>query len=679
MSPSKVSTISWDSFHNTVDGQARNSKSKHRGINPATGEELWEVPIGNQQDIDDAVKSAQNAFETWSQTPLEKRKDTITKFRDHYMSFADELIDLMCQETGKPRQFATYEVKGAAGFFDHHLALDIPEERIEDDEKVLLTRFTPLGVVGAICPWNFPIILCLGKVIPALLTGNTIIVKPSPYTPYTTLKIVELAQEIFAPGVVQAVGGDDKLGPMLTTHPGVAKISFTGSIATGKKVMAAASGTLKRVTLELGGNDASIVLPDVDIKKVAPELVMGAFQNSGQVCVATKRIYIHEDIYDEMLKEMVNFTKTIKVGDPSSGSLLGPIQNKMQYEKVKTFFEDSKSHGYKFAVGEPEVSRSKGYFVQPTIIDNPPNDSRIIQEEPFGPIVPTQPWSDEEEVIKRANNTNAGLGACVWGKDVERAERIGKRLQAGSVFVNSWEKPTPQAIFGGHKESGIGGEWGTEGLKSYCNAHVLHTYKSNCNIYVSASPAHAAKDCGECDTGRYHRTQHTWLISVEPHKHHMPFVPQHKLEPTHFSANWKDDGYHVHTHSTGGVIGTILVKEGAKGDVEHIQQVLQAALKPTPANTSSNQTPDDENDRWVKKGLHALQTDKITDTFDLAEFMTFAHGANRLDSDAPARIAYPGLHKDHKEKSSKHHFWLTYPTKAPNGAEPGSRTYGGLM
>lgn len=295
--------------------------------------------------------------------------------------------------------------------------------------------------------------------------------KPSPYTPYTTLKVVELAQDIFEPGVVQAVGGDDKLGPMLTAHPGIAKISFTGSIATGKKIMAACAPTLKRVTLELGGNDASIVLPDVDVDKVAPELVMGAFQNSGQVCVATKRIYIHEDIYDEMLKKMVEFTKTIKTGAPDSGALLGPIQNQMQYDKVKGFFKDTKEKGYKFAVGEPDVATGKGFFVQPTIIDNPPNDSRIIQEEPFGPIVPTQPWKDEAEVIRRANNSLAGLGACVWGKDIERAERIGKKLQAGSVFVNSWEKPTPQAIFGGHKESGIGGEWGKEGLKAYCNPH----------------------------------------------------------------------------------------------------------------------------------------------------------------------------------------------------------------
>lgn len=302
---------------------------------------------------------------------------------------------------------------------------------------------------------------------------------PSPFTPYTGLKLVELAQEIFPPGVVQAVGGNNELGALLTLHPDIAKISFTGSIATGKKVMEASAKTLKRVTLELGGNDASIILPDVDVKKIAPEVVMGAFQNSGQVCVATKRIYIHESIYKEFLEEMVKFTKTIKVGNPDDGdNLLGPIQNAMQYEKVKGFFADSKAKGYKFAAGEPDVAASKGFFIQPTIIDNPPNDSQIIAEEPFGPIVPTQPWSDLDEVIARANNTNTGLGACVWGKDIKKASAIARRLEAGSVFVNSYEKPTPQAIFGGHKESGIGGEWGKTGLLAFMNAHVIHVYKS---------------------------------------------------------------------------------------------------------------------------------------------------------------------------------------------------------
>lgn len=319
----------------------------------------------------------------------------------------------------------------------------------------------------------------VGKVAPALLTGNTIIVKPSPFTPYTSLKFVELAQSIFPPGVIQVVGGNNDLGVSMCLHPDIDKISFTGSIATGKKVMETAGKSLKRVTLELGGNDASIILPDVDIKKVAPEVAMGAFQNSGQVCVATKRIYIHESIYKEFLAEMVTATKTLKVGSPDDGdNKLGPVQNHMQFERVKDLVSDSKSRGYRFAAGEPDVTASQGFFIQPTIIDNPPNDSRIIQEEPFGPIVPTQPWSDLEEVIARANATNTGLGACVWGEDVEQASNIARRLEAGSVFVNSFEKLTPQALFGGHKESGIGAEWGKTGLLAFCNPHVIHVYKS---------------------------------------------------------------------------------------------------------------------------------------------------------------------------------------------------------
>jgi len=477
MSPSKISTVKFDEFYNIINGQQRSAKDQHFGVNPATGDKLWPVPIGTQKDVDEAVDVARNAFESWRNTSLDERKDKLAKYKDILAVHADEMTTLLCQETGKPQMIARIETHSISAWFDWHSSLTLPEERTSDDEKEIITRYTPLGVVGAICPWNFPIILSMGKIIPAILTGNTIIVKPSPYTPYTTLKLVELAQEVFPPGVIQAIGGDDHLGPMLTASPGIDKISFTGSIATGKKIMAACAQTLKRVTLELGGNDASIVCPDVDIAKVAPELVMGAFQNSGQVCVATKRIYIHKDIYDEMLTAMVNFTKTLTVGAPADGAFLGPVQNKMQYEKVLDFFKDTKANGYKVAVGQDEPAQGKGFFIQPTIIDNPPNASRIIQEEPFGPIVPTQPWEDEEEVIKRANASKAGLGACVWSSDLERAQRIGARLEAGSIWINSWEKPTPQAFFSGHKESGIGGEWGQDGIKAYCNAHVMHVYK----------------------------------------------------------------------------------------------------------------------------------------------------------------------------------------------------------
>ncbi|KAJ8114564.1 hypothetical protein OPT61_g3575 [Boeremia exigua] len=478
MSPGKVSSLDFEKFYNVINGENRGSDQIHHGINPATGQELWDVPIGSNQDLNDAVAAAKKAFPSWRATPVEKRKELLGQLISLFQQHEDEFVTLLCKESGKPRKFAAMEVGGVSGFVGYHTTLDLPFESFEDDEKTVYTEYSPLGVCAAICPWNFPLILSVGKVAPALITGNTIIVKPSPFTPYTALKFVELAQQVFPPGVLQVVGGNNELGAEMCKHPDIAKISFTGSIATGKKVMETSSKTLKRVTLELGGNDASIILPDVDVKKVAPEVVMGAFQNSGQVCVATKRIYIHESIYKEFVEEMVNFTKNIKVGNPEDGdNLLGPVQNKMQYDRVKGFFEDSKAKGYN-RQSASTIQSTTTAITNLLLVDNPPNDSRIIQEEPFGPIVPTQPWSDLEEVIARANDTNTGLGACVWGKDVEKASQIARRLEAGSVFVNSYEKPTPQATFGGHKESGIGGEWGKTGLLAYCNPHVIHVYKS---------------------------------------------------------------------------------------------------------------------------------------------------------------------------------------------------------
>jgi acyl-CoA reductase-like NAD-dependent aldehyde dehydrogenase len=478
MAPSKSIDISFDTFYNIVDGKQKSSKNVHNGINPVTSEKLWDVPIATQQDVDDAVESAQKAFKSWSQTPIEKRKELMLKFTDLYGGYQKEFTDLLCKETGKPRAFAASEVGGVMEFVKFHTGLELPVDKYENDTEIVETTWEPLGVVGAICPWNFPLILSAGKIAPALLSGCTIIVKPSPFTPYTALKLVELCQQIFPPGVVQVLGGDDKLGPMLTAHPGIAKISFTGSIATGKKIMEACSKTLKRVTLELGGNDPCIVYPDVDLDKAVPEVTMGCFFNSGQVCVATKRVYIHESIYTEFVKRMFEFPKNIKVGpSDEQGVLLGPIQNSMQYEKVKQFFADSKAKGYKFAVGQPDVAASKGFFITPTIIDNPPNNSRIIQEEPFGPIVPTQPWSDEEEVIARANSTNTGLGASIFSKNIEQAKKTARRIESGNVFINSFTKPIPQAFFSGHKESGVGGEWGPHGVLAYCNAKAIHVYK----------------------------------------------------------------------------------------------------------------------------------------------------------------------------------------------------------
>lgn len=388
MSPSKVSNVDFENFHNIVNGRpvsAKEAKESYHGVMPATGEELWPVPVATEDDLNEAVDAARKAFKTWRNVPVENRRQALYKWSDRIAQYKNELGTLIMKEVGRPKAFADMEVDIIVGMINTLAALDLPVDIIEGDEKTLTTRYQPLGVVGGIAPWNFPVILSMNKVASALITGCTIIVKPSPFTPYSALKCVEIAQEFFPPGVVQALGGNDKLGPWLTAHPGVDKIAFTGSIATGKAIMAACAKTLKRVTLELGGNDVAIVLPDVDIAKVAPELVLGAIQNSGQFCVATKRILIPQSIYRPMVDAMVGFTKHLKAGPPDDpSSAIGPVQNKMQYERVKGFFEDCKKNGYNFATEEDTVKNGKGYFIPITIIDNPPTESRIVQEEPFG-------------------------------------------------------------------------------------------------------------------------------------------------------------------------------------------------------------------------------------------------------------------------------------------------------
>ncbi|KIW70269.1 hypothetical protein PV04_02553 [Phialophora macrospora] len=479
MAPSKLETIDFNSFSNIVAGAPRSSKQKYHGIDPTTKQPNWDVPVATSEDIEEAVAAANKAYADWKTTTWEYRTERIARFKDAIEAYQEELIDLLLKETGKPRQFGAAEVKGVSGFMEWHINLKEPKGETYDlEDRKIVNKFVPLGVAAAICPWNFPLLLSLGKVLPAVQMGNAIIVKPSPFTPYTALKMVEIANQVFPPGLVQALGGDDKLGPALVDHPDIHKISFTGSIATGKKVMAAAAKTVKRVTLEMGGNDPSIVLPDADIAKAAPMVAMGAFFNTSQVCIASKRIYVHSSIYDAFLEALVNVTKSLKVGSSNDdGVMLGPIQNSMQYEKVKTFFKDTKDHGYKFALGSGDVPETNGFFINPTIIDNPPDDSMIVQEEPFGPIVPVQKYDDVDEVIRRANSSKAGLGATVFGKDPQKLQEVADKLEAGSVWINSFPAAGPQAQFGGVKESGIGTEFGTLGILAYANVKAITTFK----------------------------------------------------------------------------------------------------------------------------------------------------------------------------------------------------------
>jgi aldehyde dehydrogenase (NAD+) len=363
-------------------------------------------------------------------------------------------------------------LKGAA-------TLDLPVTVNEDSaERYSETRHVPIGVVGAIAPWNFPMILAMFKVGPALLAGNTLVLKPSPFTPLTTLKFGEIAAGILPPGVLNVVTGGDALGPWITGHPGIDKVSFTGSTATGRRVMQTASATLKRVTLELGGNDPAIVMPDVDVAKVAEELFWAAFRNNGQICIATKRMYVHTDIYDELKTAIVAYAKTVKIGDGAEqGTQIGPINNKPQYDRVLDLIGDAKDRGYSFLIGG-EQSDAPGYFIPVTIIDNPPEDSRIVQEEQFGPILPLIRFDDLDDVIAKANATEFGLGASVWSADEDRALAVAQRIASGTVWINETQHLTPLAAFGGMKQSGLGVEGGREGLLEYTNAQTVTRRRS---------------------------------------------------------------------------------------------------------------------------------------------------------------------------------------------------------
>jgi len=465
-------------FYNTINGKLTTTEKTRHGINPATGKANPEVPVSTQKDVDDAVAAAKEAFKTWSKTPYAQRKEAVLAFADGLEQYVPEFGKLLTQEQGKPNQFAVGEINTGVHWLRALSKIELKEEIVEeDDSKQVIVRYTPLGVTVGIVPWNFPVHLACGKIAPSVLTGNPIIIKPSPFTPYCDLKLGELAQRYFPPGVIQVLSGDDHLGPWLTAHPGPDKISFTGSTFTGKKVMESAAKTLKRVTLELGGKDPAIICKDIDVEAVAQKIATLAFLNSGQICLAIKRIYVHESIHDQFRDAMVAFTKQLKVGEGNEeGVFLGPIQNSMQYEKVKTFFSDIEKENWTVAVGGKNEDKP-GYFITPTIIDKPADDSRIATEEPFGPIVPLMTWTDEADVISRANNTKMGLGASVWSNDLTEASRIARELDAGSVWVNTHLELDPNAPFGGHKESGVGYEWGVGGLKSFCNAQSLYLKK----------------------------------------------------------------------------------------------------------------------------------------------------------------------------------------------------------
>ena len=443
-------------------------------INPATEEVLTKCPRASEAQLNDAVAAAKAAFPGWAAKPIAERKAVLNAIADTIEKHADELARLLTQEQGKPIGDATGEVYGTAAFFRYFTALDLPVKVIDDSEgrKVELHR-KPLGVIGAIVPWNFPMILMSFKLPPALLSGNTVVLKPAPTTPLTSLRLGELIKDIVPAGVVNVITDANDLGAALTAHPDVRKISFTGSTATGAKVMAGAAATLKRITLELGGNDAGIVLDDVNPKEMAPALFNSAFQNNGQVCIAMKRLYVHESIYDEMCDELANLANAAIVGDGlKQGTQLGPLQNKMQFDKVKEVIEDAKKHG-KVIAGGAAVEGS-GYFIKPTIVRDIEDGTRLVDEEQFGPVLPVIKFSDNNDAVARANASPYGLGGSIWSSNTDRAYDLALKMESGSVWVNKHAELAPNIPFGGSKSSGLGAELGEEGLAEFTQLQVIN-------------------------------------------------------------------------------------------------------------------------------------------------------------------------------------------------------------
>jgi len=457
-----------------IDGQMVPGDLEMPVVNPATEEVLAQCPRASKAQLDAAVAAAKAAFPGWAATPIEERRKLIVKMADVIEANASELARILTSEQGKPLADATGEVMGMAGFFRYLGSLDLSMRVIEDSDGRRVEAYRrPLGVVGAIIPWNYPLLILGFKLPPALLAGNTLVVKPAPTTPLATLRFAELVAGVLPKGVLNVIADANDLGGEMTKHPDIRKISFTGSSATGQKVMASAAATLKRITLELGGNDAGIVLDDVDPKKVAPGIFQGAFQNSGQVCLAIKRLYVHESVYDELCEELVNIAKNAVVDDGAKqGTTLGPLQNKMQYEKVKAFLDDAHKNGKILTGGKP-MDRP-GYFIEPTIVRDIKEGSKLVDEEQFGPVLPVIKYSDPEDVIQRANGTTYGLGASVWSSDSKRAHKVAERIEAGTVWINTHLDMAPHIPFGGAKQSGIGTEFAEEGLAEFTQLQIIN-------------------------------------------------------------------------------------------------------------------------------------------------------------------------------------------------------------
>lgn len=452
-------------------------------VDPALGEPFAQVAAAGPEHVDAAVAAARVAFPGWAATPGPERTAMLHALGGALEANMAELTELVTRESGKPLQGLNnvgsgMELGGAIAWTHVTADLALEHELIQDNEQARVeVHRKPLGVVASITPWNWPLMIAIWHVIPALRAGNTVVLKPSEFTPVATARFVELANAILPPGVLNLVAGGGEVGATLSAHQGVNKIVFTGSTRTGKRIMEGAAASLKRLTLELGGNDAGIVLPGADIKTVAPKLFGAAFHNNGQTCACLKRLYVHESQVEELGAELARLAADVKVGNGlEPGVELGPVQNRAQLDIVRALANSAREEGGRFLIGG-EAREGKGYFFEPAVVLGLSNGARLVDEEQFGPILPVIGYSDVDEAIRLANDNPNGLGGSVWSQDLALAERVGRQLECGTVWINEHGAVQPDAPFGGVKQSGIGVGFGRQGLEEFTSIQTVKIMK----------------------------------------------------------------------------------------------------------------------------------------------------------------------------------------------------------
>lgn len=461
-----------------IGGQAVTGTDRMAVVDPSTGQAFASAPVCSRAHLNAAVDAARKAQREWQKRSWSERADLVRAFADALTADSDVLAHLLSREQGKPLAKSQAEIGGAGFFMKGFADLDLaPTVHRDTDAQYVRAERRPIGVVGAITAWNYPVLLGAWKIAPAVLTGNAVILKPAPTTPLATLRMAEIADQVFPPGIVTVLTGDDDLGPWITGHGGIGKISFTGSVATGRAIMANAAPTLKRLTLELGGNDPAVVMPDFDVGDGAEGLFWSAFSNCGQVCAAAKRIFVPDALHDELASAFAAIAGKVKIGPwDADGVEMGPMQNPNQLAKVADLVAGAKTAGAT-VIHEGKTPEGEGFYHPLVVFGDAGDDNPAMAEEQFGPVIALSRYGDLEEAVARANDDPHGLGASVWGTDIEAATGVAARLEAGSVWINQHPSMGPEIPFGGIKQSGIGVECGVRGLEEYTLPFVLNVKK----------------------------------------------------------------------------------------------------------------------------------------------------------------------------------------------------------